>query len=112
MVLDVAFPAPPGHGDYYLRPAGAPETALRRITGLSGTGLTLESPLADGLPAKGGKVDLVVRLSRSFCGRRQCIGCGMCEHECPVSGQHAIRVYAKTSPVPAGVACSFRARRP
>ena len=24
-----------------------------------------------------------------------CIGCGMCEHECPVSGLRAIRVYSE-----------------
>jgi NAD-dependent dihydropyrimidine dehydrogenase PreA subunit len=24
-----------------------------------------------------------------------CIGCGVCEHECPVSGQRAIRVSAE-----------------
>ena len=52
VVLDAAIPAHANlaSGDYYLRPAGAPETALRRITGLAGTGLTLESPLA-GWPA-------------------------------------------------------------
>ena len=37
-------------GDYYLRVAGQPEAALRRITGMAGAGLTLERPLAaDGL---------------------------------------------------------------
>jgi ferredoxin len=83
-------------GDYYLRPAGQPEAALRRITGLAGVGLTLERPLAaDGLAASGARVDIVVRLSRPFVDAARCIGCGMCEHECPVSGQRAIRVYSE-----------------
>ena len=72
VVLDAAFPAHANlaSGDYYLRPAGAPETALRRITGLSGTGLTLESPLADGLPAKGGRWICGASVA-SLRGRRQ-----------------------------------------
>ncbi len=83
-------------GDYYLRPAGAPEAALRRITGLAGIGLTLERPLAgEDLSAAGGRVDIVVRLQRPFMDPARCIGCGMCEHECPVSGRRAIRVYSE-----------------
>jgi polyferredoxin len=83
-------------GDYYLRPAGESEAALRRITGLSGTRLTLERPLGpDGLPATGARVDIVVRLQRPFMDPARCIGCGMCEHECPVSGLRAIRVYSE-----------------
>ena len=83
-------------GDYYLRPAGAPEAALRRITGVAGTGLTLERPLAgDDLSAAGARVDIVVRLQRPFMDPAKCIGCGMCEHECPVAGRRAIRVYSE-----------------
>jgi len=83
-------------GDYYLRGAGQPEAALRRITGLAGARLTLEQPLAaEGLPASGARVDVVVRLARPFVDAARCIGCGMCEHECPVSGRRAIRVYSE-----------------
>ena len=83
-------------GDYYLRPAGQPEAALRRITGMASARLTLERPLApEGLPASGARVDIVVRLARPFVDAARCNGCGMCEHECPVSGQRAIRVYSE-----------------
>jgi ferredoxin len=98
VVLEAIIPtwANIASGDYYLRPAGQPEAALRRITGLAGVGLTLERPLAaDGLAAAGARVDIVVRLSRPFVDAARCIGCGMCEHECPVSGLRAIRVYSE-----------------
>ncbi len=55
-----------------LRPAGQPETALRRIIGLSGNRLTLESPLAvDGLPAYGGQGGYRGALVASLRGCRQ-----------------------------------------
>ena len=98
MDLDAAIPTGVNlaSGDYYLRAAGQPEAALRRITGMAGARLTLERPLAaDGLAAAGARVDIVVRLSRPFVDAARCIGCGMCEHECPVSGQRAIRVYSE-----------------
>jgi ferredoxin len=83
-------------GDYYVRPTGQPEAALRRITGVARPGLTLERPLAaDGLDSAGARVDIVVRLERPFMDPARCIGCGMCEHECPVSGRRAIRVYSE-----------------
>jgi len=83
-------------GDYYLRPAGAMNVALRRLTGLAGIGLILDRPLTgQELAAAGGRVDIMVKLSRPFVDAARCIGCGMCEHECPVSGQRAIRVYSE-----------------
>jgi polyferredoxin len=83
-------------GDYYLRATGQPEGPFYRIIGISGTGVTLERPPSqDMLGAAEGKVDLVVRLQRPFVDAARCIGCGMCEHECPVSGQRAIRVYSE-----------------
>jgi ferredoxin len=83
-------------GDYYLRATGQSEAALRRINGFADTRVTLERPLAgEDFSAAGGRVDIVVRLSRPCVDPARCIGCGMCEHECPVSGQRAIRVYSE-----------------
>jgi polyferredoxin len=98
VVLDANLPAGANliSGDYYLRLAGAPDTGLRRITGLAGSGLVPERPLTGAeLRAAGGQVDIVVRLARPYVDAARCIGCGMCEHECPVSGQRAIRVYSE-----------------
>ena len=45
-------------------------------------------------PAAGGKIELQVRLQRPYVDIERCIGCGVCEHECPVSGRKAIIVSA------------------
>jgi ferredoxin len=98
VVLEAVIPtwANVASGDYYVRPTGAPEAALSRITGLAGIGLILERPLTEeDLSAAGARVDIVVRLSRPFVDAARCIGCGMCEHDCPVSGRRAIRVYSE-----------------
>ncbi len=47
------------------------------------------------IPAKNGKIEIQVRLQRPFIDVEKCIGCGICEHECPVSGKRAIRVSAE-----------------
>jgi ferredoxin len=58
--------------------------------------LTVEGPPAEsGLAAEKVQVDLVIRLERPVVDPTRCIGCGMCEHECPVSGQRAIRVFSE-----------------
>ncbi|MBM4284631.1 MAG: 4Fe-4S binding protein [Deltaproteobacteria bacterium] len=98
VILEAALP--PGvnwaGGDYFLRPAGHPEAALRRLTGVSGNRLTLERPLpGTALLADRARVDLAVKLDRPFVDAARCIGCGMCEHECPVVGLRAIRVYSE-----------------
>jgi NAD-dependent dihydropyrimidine dehydrogenase PreA subunit len=87
---------PPGRfstGDYYaLLPAGL---RLRITANTAGT-LDLERPL-DGpeAPPAGGPVSVQVRLQQPYVDPKQCIGCGVCEHECPVLGLRAIRVTAE-----------------
>jgi polyferredoxin len=96
--LDAAMPSGVNlaSGDYYLRLAGQPDAARQRITGFAGARLTLERPLAgEELRSEGARVDIMVRLQRPFVDAARCIGCGMCEHECPVAGRRAIRVYSE-----------------
>ena len=47
------------------------------------------------IPAAGSKIEVQVRLQRPFVDIEKCIGCGVCEHECPVSGKKAVRVSAE-----------------
>jgi len=46
-------------------------------------------------PAKGDKIEIQVRLQKPYVDIEKCTGCGVCEHECPVSGKKAIRVSAE-----------------
>jgi ferredoxin len=47
------------------------------------------------VPAPGDKIQIQVHLQRPYVDIEKCIGCGVCEHECPVSGKKAIRVSAE-----------------
>jgi polyferredoxin len=47
------------------------------------------------IPSAGSKIEVQVRLQRPYVDIEKCIGCGICEHECPVSGKKAIRVSAE-----------------
>ncbi len=47
------------------------------------------------IPPAGGKIEIQVRLQRPYVDIEKCIGCGVCEHECPVSGKKAVRVSAE-----------------
>jgi polyferredoxin len=47
------------------------------------------------IPTVGSKIEVQVRLQRPYIDIEKCIGCGVCEHECPVSGKKAIRVSAE-----------------
>jgi polyferredoxin len=42
--------------------------------------------------AEGGTIQIQVRLQKPFVDLDLCTGCGICEHECPVSGKSAVRV--------------------
>jgi NAD-dependent dihydropyrimidine dehydrogenase PreA subunit len=44
------------------------------------------------------KSQIIVKLP--YILRERCIGCGICEYKCPVSGEAAVRVYITESEVP------------
>jgi ferredoxin len=47
------------------------------------------------IPEAGSTVEIQIRLQMPYVDPKLCTGCGICEHECPVSGQRAIRVTAE-----------------
>ncbi len=91
---------PPAHvlssGDYFVARPGVAGEERRRIVDQAGTRLSLSEDLAWQTPLeRGATVAVQVRLQRPQVDLQRCIGCGVCEHECPVSGLRAIRVTAE-----------------
>jgi polyferredoxin len=80
-------------GDYYLA-AGTEKRWKITANTESRIEITADGP-SEQVPAAGSKIELQVRLQRPFVDLEKCIGCGVCEHECPVSGKRAIRVSAE-----------------
>ena len=70
-------------------------TAARlRITANGPGWVETEPAPGPGTPA-GGALAVQIRLQQPVVDPRHCIGCGVCEHECPVLGRRAIRVTAE-----------------
>ena len=82
-------------GDYYCRLVSSPDNRPHRIIsnwerGLKvGGGSGFESP-----PTPGSRIEIMVKLQQPYVDPDRCIGCGICQHECPVPGKRAIRVTA------------------
>jgi polyferredoxin len=47
------------------------------------------------IPTPSSKIEVQVRLQQPYVDIEKCIGCGVCEHECPVSGRKAVRISAE-----------------
>ncbi len=80
-------------GDYYCITKGG-----ERMKIVANTENSIEISLNEQfekIPAAGSKIEVQVRLQRPYVDIEKCIGCGICEHECPVSGKKAIRVSAE-----------------
>lgn len=89
-------PAAFGGGDHYVRVKGKKGPKPFKIIANTASGLTL-SPSArlDLPPEPGREIEILIRLKQPFVDPARCIGCGVCEHECPVKGKRAIRVSAE-----------------
>ena len=66
-----------------------------RITAIGPGGLTLADNRAASMANAGVRITLLICLQLPFVDPALCIGCGVCEHECPVKGRRAIRVTAE-----------------
>ncbi len=82
-----------GTGDYY---CAIGSSQRGKITANTENTIVISSDTwFEKSPAKGDKIEIQVRLQRPYVDIEKCIGCGVCEHECPVSGKKAIRVSAE-----------------
>ncbi len=82
-------------GDYFVSINGNPGMPPVRIADIGPGGLTLEGHSFTASAAGADRITLLVRLQLPFVDPARCIGCGICEHECPVKGRRAIRVTAE-----------------
>ncbi|MBN2020194.1 MAG: 4Fe-4S binding protein [Sedimentisphaerales bacterium] len=80
-----------GTGDYYVLFENG---ARRKIAANADDSIGL-SVSDEKTPLITGKIEIQVCLQRPYIDIEKCIGCGVCEHECPVSGLRAIRVSAE-----------------
>ena len=93
---DVLEPDRLATGDYYCLIKGDDGTQKYKIIRNSARFIEIDpSNSFDSNPPAGSRVDIVIRLQQPYVNPEHCIGCGICEHECPVLGLRAIRVTAE-----------------
>jgi ferredoxin len=80
-------------GDYFLRWGDSEPRMIVAVAPPSVTVAAAGEP--DALPGAGAACRIEVRLQQPHVDLHRCIGCGVCEHECPVQGRRAIRVSAE-----------------
>ena len=96
LTVQVPHKAPEGQfatGDYYCKFADEPDDDRRLIIANTPETITISpaEPWPDPLRL-GQDLYIQARLEKPFVDPGKCIGCGICEHECPVNGERAIRV--------------------
>ncbi|MHC4641294.1 MAG: 4Fe-4S binding protein [Planctomycetota bacterium] len=80
-------------GDYY---CAIQDGARAKITANTENTITISpDEIFEKIPPAGGNIEIQVRLQRPYLDIEKCIGCGVCEHECPVSGKKAVRISAE-----------------
>jgi polyferredoxin/ferredoxin len=83
-------------GDFFVLIESGGISTRTRIVSNSRDSISLESSVSRQIdPADLKKILLQVRLQAPQVDPDRCTGCGICEHECPVSGLRAIRVSAE-----------------
>ncbi len=83
-------------GDYYCLVEGQRSRKPRLIVNNTVKSLTISASFPwSPPPLPGSRIEIQIRLQQPFVDLQRCIGCGVCEHECPVRGKRAIRVTAE-----------------
>ncbi len=83
-------------GDFYGRIEDQPGTTRRRIVENTRSSITLASSIEkQARPLTGKALVIEIRLQQPWVDPQRCVGCGVCQHECPVKGLRAIRVTAE-----------------
>ena len=83
-------------GDFFCVVPGSPDRRRRPIIANTNSSLTVDGNHPFEQPPVSQKpISIQIRLQQPYVDPRLCIGCGVCEHECPVRGKRAIRVTAE-----------------
>lgn len=82
-------------GDYYISKPTLGGESRYRIIANKANRIELEPKNNKININKSDRISIQVLLHQPYVDIEKCIGCGICEHECPVSGQRAIRVSAE-----------------
>lgn len=83
-------------GDYYCILKEGSDNRPRLITKNTADSLTISPKVSwNPPPEPGSRVVIQIRLQQPVVNPNRCVGCGVCEHECPVRGKRAIRVTAE-----------------
>jgi ferredoxin len=83
-------------GDYYVMTTRNGREHRWRILENTKNSITLAGSISpNAAPDLDSHISVQVRLQQPYVDPKLCIGCGICEHECPVSGRRAIRVTAE-----------------
>jgi len=97
----ILFDGPPiqpnrySSGDYFLSVKRRNDAQPARLTAATANTVTVtDNPILE-TAERGDSITLLVRLQLPYVDPQSCIGCGVCEHECPVKGKRAIRVTAE-----------------
>ncbi|MBA3036569.1 MAG: 4Fe-4S binding protein [Desulfobacterium sp.] len=79
-------------GDYFFKVQGK-DDKMRSIIKNSEKTLTISPAVPwETKPVNGNTGEIYIRLQKPYIDPVRCIGCGVCEHECPVRTKRAIRV--------------------
>jgi polyferredoxin len=83
-------------GDYFCVVPGSTARQRRLIIANTNGSLTVDAKFPFERPPQAqSTVTIQIRLQQPYVDPKLCIGCGVCEHECPVLGKRAIRVTAE-----------------
>jgi ferredoxin len=97
----ILFDGPPiqpdrySSGDYFLSVKRRNDGPPARLTAAAANSVTVTDHPILATAESGDSITLLVRLQLPYVDPQSCIGCGVCEHECPVKGKRAIRITAE-----------------